>query len=531
MEVILKNPLLALLVLVSLAPAQSVRWIYAYNGPASGWDQAWQVLPAPGGLYVCGDAQANSIPLSFDMTVISLDDTGSQRWTYRYNGPGGYVDQAYDIAQGGNRTLFVGGSSWSLATSNDFTVLGVSDSGTARWNWRVADTGIGICRAVAADPQGNAIACGTVNDYGAFKVVSLTPTGMPRWQYQYPSLPGQAMAIAADTRGRSYAAGYLTTSDSTSDFEVVGLDSSGNQFFDIGMVGSRLDSAVAVTVGPDGWVYAAGHVFSPSGPDIAVMAVNPDTPAVNWFRTYDFGGVGDMARGVAATSDGNVYVSALTWLPDSAGMAFLVLGIDHEGDLRWTYSDTGLRAMAPNIASGITTDPDGNVYASGMVAGDANTHMDAAVVSLSSAGDLRWRYIYARSDTGMDMLGSIERGPDGNLYACGLTGDPPNSDWLVVSLTAAGAVREIRAGRPESKFSVSTFLDDVIAVRCSAPRAEPLRATLCDASGRLVAALDASSSQVRTEFRDERISRLGSGVYLLRLEAGRESAQFKLIKP
>jgi hypothetical protein len=107
---------------------------------------------------------------------------------------------------------------------------------------------------------------------------------------------------------------------------------------------------------------------------------------------------------------------------------------------------------------------------------------------------VRWKYLYARPDTGMDYFGSIACGPDGNLYACGTTGDPPAAaDWIVVSLSSSGAVLEERrssvAGRHQPSITRELLAADI----------ERMTSRLFDVSGRRVRAA----------------GRLASGVYLV----------------
>lgn len=525
----MKSPLLALLMLVSLAPAQSARWVYAYNGPASGWDQAWQVRCGPdSNIYVCGDGQANSIPLTFEMTVAGLTSGGQEQWVYRYTGPGSRLGQAYSLVATPDRNLVVAGTTWDIVTASDFAVLGVSDSGTSRWSYSIPDSGIGIARSVACDPDGTTYVCGTTEDYGKLTVASLTPAGTERWLRRSDG-PGEALAIASDGKGTAYAVGYLCRNDTTQNFAVCKFSPTMSSYGSL--PGNSRDTGIAVALGADGRLYAAGHMDrGATGADIAVTRFDTANMARGWIHFYDHARQMDQARALLCGSDSNTYVAGFSVLSDSGGVAFLVFSLDDRGQLRWVYADTGAHAAAFNIASGLASDEAGNIYACGILAGTESTRMDAAVVSLSSGGALRWKYTYARSDTGMDNLGSIACGPDGHLYACGTTGDPPNSDWLVVSLTATGAVREVSTGRPESRFSVATLLGNAIEVRCSAPLVEPLRAALHDASGRAVATFAIQPSS-RMTLRDSRLAELGSGVYMLRLQAGRESAQFKLVKP
>jgi hypothetical protein len=300
------------------------------------------------------------------------------------------------------------------------------------------------------------------------------------------------------------------------------------------VLGSRSrDTAVAVAVGSDGNVYAAGHMdMGATGPDIAVISLDTSLFSQRWFYSYDHAGGMDQARALLCGSDGNVYVAGCCFLADSAGVAFIVLSLTGGGQFRWVYADTGGHAAAFNVAGGLAEDTAGNIYACGMIAGTESTHMDAVVTSLTAGGDLRWTYRYARPDTGSDYFGSIAMGPDGNLYACGTTGDPPDCDWLVVSLTAAGAVSELRPVRAEPGLRAATFFNDHIAIRGLPPHGDGrqgLAVRLYDATGRIVAQGPLTRRTTGAEFSSPELASLPAGFYLLDLGSGR--ARLKTVKP
>lgn len=483
-----------------LVLAQSPRWTWTYDGPAAMWDQAWRVrCGQDSGVYVCGDGQANAIPLTFEMTAAGLTNNGSRRWLYRYTGPGSRLGQAYDLAVAGDRNLVVAGTTWDIVTANDFAVLGVSDSGTCRWAYRIADSGIGIARAVVCDRDGNAYACGTTttDGYGQLTVANLSPIGAEQWLWS-SGTTGEAMAIALDSTGRIYLAGYEAFPERNHHFTVWQLDWPGA----IGLtLGTRSrDTAVAVAVGSDGNVYAAGHMdMGATGPDVAVISFDTSRNFTQrWFYSYDYAGGIDQTHALLCGRDGNVYVAGFGFLADSAGVAFIVLSLTGGGQFRWVYSDTGGRAAAFNAASGLAEDTDGNLYVCGTLAGTESTHMDAVVTSLTSEGGLRWRYMYARPDTGSDNFSSITFGPDGNLYACGTTGDPPNSDWIVVGLNTSGGVAD------EFHATLRGPRRPTIARELPLDNGERLSAAVFDVTGR------------RVETR-----RLATGVYLVRNQPGR----------
>ena len=528
----MKTTAVTVMVLFSaaLVSAQSQRWEYTYDGPAGQWDQAWQVRCGPdSGVYVCGDGQATAIPLTFEMTLAALTMNGDERWFYRYTGPGSRLGQAYSLALTPDRSIVVAGATWDIVTANDFAVLGVSDSGTHRWAYRIADSGVGLARAVVSDHDGNSFACGTTHDYERFTVASLTPAGAERWLWPDFDLPGEAMAIALDSGGLVYAAGYLTQRDSTQNFSVWQLALPDSAQGVILTTRSR-DTAIAVSVGIDGNVYAAGHMDTDStGPDIAVVSIDTGPLSPRWLYTYDYAGGMDHAQAMLCGNDGNIYVAGYGFLPESSGVAFIVLSVTADGDLRWAFADTGAHAAALNVAAGLAQDAVGNIYACGQLAGSESTRMDAAVISLTPQGAERWRYLYAGPDTVGDNFGSIALGPDGNLYACGTTGDPPNADWLVVSLTESGVAIGLRTPQAELSAQAPTFFHDRIAVRVSPALARSLDVRLYDAAGRIVARQTFTPKGGYVTFGGRELARLAPGCYFLDLGSG--LSRLKLMKP
>jgi hypothetical protein len=218
-----------------------------------------------------------------------------------------------------------------------------------------------------------------------------------------------------------------------------------------------------------------------TGADIAVMPFDTAGMARGWVYFYDHARQMDQARAILYGPDRNIYVAGFSVLSDSGGTGFVVLSLTSGGQFRWAYVDTGGRAAALNMCGDLAADEAGNIYACGMLAGTETTHTDAAIVSLTSGGSVRWKYLYARPDTGMDYFGSIACGPDGNPYACGTTGDPPAAaDWIIVSLSSSGAVLEER----HSPIAVRQQPSIVREIRASG--AGRMESGVFDVSGRRV---------------------------------------------
>jgi hypothetical protein len=131
-----------------------------------------------GNLYVAGISQGDAGP--FDFTVASLTDSGVERWVYRYNGPGNSEDQARSIVVGSDGNLHAAGDSRGIGTDGDFTVVSLTDSGVERWVYRHDGSGSGfdLAYSVVEGSDGNLYAAGSSVGDGTeddFTVVSLSP--------------------------------------------------------------------------------------------------------------------------------------------------------------------------------------------------------------------------------------------------------------------------------------------------------------------------------------------------------------------
>ncbi len=167
-------------VVVSLTASGEERWIYRYNGPGNGDDGAGPiVMGADGNIYVAGTSSGNGT--GRDFTVLSLDTSGAERWVYRYVGLADGWDVATSIAVGPDGNIYVAGYSQVIYTSRDFTVVSLTDSGTERWVYKYdgpGPDGLDEASSVVVGSDGKLYAAGRsfqTGTYHDFFVVSLDP--------------------------------------------------------------------------------------------------------------------------------------------------------------------------------------------------------------------------------------------------------------------------------------------------------------------------------------------------------------------
>ncbi|HEX7318886.1 MAG TPA: hypothetical protein VF399_00840 [bacterium] len=214
---------------LSLTTAHDTNWVYRYNGPGNGWDEARSIIyGADGNIYAAGRSWRSST--NYDFIVVSLSTAGDTNWVYRYNGPGNYNDYANSLIYGADGNIYAAGSSYASFTDNDFTVISLSPTGSTNWVYRYngPENNNDYANSVVYGADGNIYTAGvdfshTGND---FIVISLSPAGDANWIYRYNG-PGNGDDRASDivygSDGNIYAAGYSTGNGTDEDFTVISL--------------------------------------------------------------------------------------------------------------------------------------------------------------------------------------------------------------------------------------------------------------------------------------------------------------------
>jgi hypothetical protein len=350
------------LTVVSLTDSGVERWVYRYEGPGSDHSGAYSIaMGLDGNLYTAGRSFGNGT--SYDLVVVSLTDSGTERWVYRYDGPAGETDEAYSIVAGSDGNVYAAGRSFGNGTNCDFVVVSLTDSGTERWVYRYDGPANWTDQAnsVVMGSDGNLYAAGTSYEdetHYDFTVVSLTPSGSERWVYRYNGPAGfwdKANSIVMGTDGNLYAAGSSDGIGVLDDFTVVSLNDSGAErwVYRYNSPANDHDAANSIVVGADGNLYASGgSVGSGTSADFTVVSLT-DSGTERWVYRYNGpANDDDWANSVVKGSGGQLYAAGCsegTW----TGKDFTVvsLGPDvgaEEGFSRPTILEFRLLQNSPN---------------------------------------------------------------------------------------------------------------------------------------------------------------------------------------
>jgi hypothetical protein len=498
-------------VLLAIAGGQTERWVYRYNGPGDEGAAANSLVTgADGNVYAAGVSSGDT----GSFTVISLTPSGGERWVYRYNNPRSSNDWAGSVVADTDGNIYAAGLSNDMG--KHFTVISLTASGSERWVYRYpADC---WANSVAAGADGNIYAAGLDGD-GDLLVVSLTPSGGERWAYSYDSAGlsnSEALSLVAGADGNVYAAGWRADTVPGTDFMVISLTYSGAErwVYRYNGPGNSDDCANSLIAGADGNVYAAG-ASTGTGYDLTVISLTP-SGSERWVYRYNGpGNSSDGAYSLVRGADGNVYAAGV-----SAGSFddFTVISLTSGGAERWVYCYNGPGNYVDE-ASSLVVGGDGNIYAAGPSTGSAG-YVDFTAISLTSGGAERWVYRYDGPGSLEDYANSLALGADGNVYVAGSsTGSDSTYDFTVISLTPGSGVAEVGplAGNTAFGLAVGTIKNRALAYTLKLLEPATVSLSLYDLQGRKLTSWQVAAAKGFSQYTRD-LPDLGSGVYFLTAE-------------
>jgi len=264
---------------------------------------------------------------------------------------------------------------------------------------------------------------------------------MAPWTRQWGTAMGDyAYAIASDAAGNVYVAGNTNgaldgqTSAGGYDIFVTKHDASGVRQWTRQLGTAGYESAWGITSDAAGNVYVAGSTAgaldgqtSAGGTDLFVTKY--DTNGVKqWTRQLGTAGT-EVATAITSDAAGNVYAAGYTdgaldgQTSASPGLTdFFVTKYDTNGVKQWTRQ---LGTAGSDYAAAITSDTAGNVYVAGQTNGalDGQTSAggyDLFVTKYDSNGNKQWTRQLGTA--GADAANAIASDEPGNVYVAGTTG-------------------------------------------------------------------------------------------------------------
>ena len=351
-------------------------------------------------------------------------------WVRRYNGPGNYGDEAFDIAVDGSGYVYVTGWSYSSGTSYDYATIKYYPNGDISWARRYNGPGNSDdqATAIAVDGSGNVYVTGysynsgTYLDYD-YATIKYYPNGDTAWVRRYNgsgNLDDQATAIAVDGYGNVYVTGWSYSSGTSYDYATIKYYPNGDIYWmrRYNGPGNSYDYAKAMAVDSSGNVYVTGMSYG-SGARMGYATIkyypNGDTA---WVRRYNGSeNSWDNASAIAVDGFGNVYVTGGSDLNTGASYDYATIRYYPNGDTAWVrrYNVGGY-----DCPQAMAVDGSGNVYVTGF-GGGSGPWKRYATIKYYPNGDTAWVMVYKGQGIGDDWASAVAVDGSGNVFVTGTT--------------------------------------------------------------------------------------------------------------
>ena len=370
-----------------------------------------------------------------------------------------------DIATGVARAA--DGSTYLVGTTDSFAVdqfgnpaargyiVKVMTNGAVAWQriWNGPTIVGGADWSVAAAADGSVYLAGTTSDNGVdAALVKFDSNGNLLWERTWGGVEADgANAVATHTDGSVYIVGRTTSFPTGSaGLFVVKFDASGTVVWQ--KVWDGAASGEGAAVAPDGSVYAGGSIIRVPE-DLAefdILALKlASGGTLTWARRYAAGEVVDVRGGMAAASDGSVYVAGAIQAPSGGGIvgiAALIVKLDPDGNLLF---DKRCCTKSGDTGEGVTVGPDGSVHVAGTTTVLGAGNQDSFVIRLQPTGKKVTGAATWGTGTGFETGGGVAVATDGAIMLGATTTQPPPYsllDAMVKLSSARGAATDTANG-------------------------------------------------------------------------------------
>lgn len=251
--------------------AGNTAWTKTHNGSGNNNDQAnGVVVDSAGNIYVAGNEYSSISSEKINIWVRKYDSAGNPVWTKTHNGAAvNSYDYGNAIALDGAGNVYVAGAEHASAQGTDIWVRKYDSSGNTVWTRTFSGAGNDwdYGNGVAVDDDGNVyvvgqetiVACAN-SDIWLRKYDSAGNTVWTRTHDGPANGNDNGYAVALDSDGNVYAAGYESHATQSGNVWIRKYDSDGNVIWTKTYNGSAsgFDAGYGVSVDGSGNIYVTG---------------------------------------------------------------------------------------------------------------------------------------------------------------------------------------------------------------------------------------------------------------------------------
>ena len=439
------------------------QWVQRYNGPGYSSDGG-SVLKVDnaGNVYILGTTSDGP---TTDFITIKYNSSGLMQWLQIYNGTGNNVDRGSAIAIDQEGNVYVTGFSTGAGSRYDYATIKYDSLGIMKWVQRFnGPTSMDdMPAAIAIDNSGNIYITGwcsagaLFDDYATLKYNS---EGVLQWIQKYNgtgSNQDQARSIAIDIWGNVYVTGSSYGITSGYDYATVKYNPLGDSLWVRrynGQVGGA-DGASLISIDPQGNIIVAGNSegsnLLDTNSDFVTIKYN-SAGVQQWVQRYT--GPSNRYDDVNALDVdvlGNVYITGL-----SKGFVtswdYATVKYSSSGVRQWVQRYAGFNQGGADVARSISVDDAGNVYVTGLSAGDIfPNEYDYATLKYNSTGVVQWIQRYNGPSNRNDQAYSLALDLIGNVYVTGESYDNGTGmDIVTIKYSQTIGIQQISTNIPEN---------------------------------------------------------------------------------
>jgi len=510
-------------------------WVRRYDGPAHGHDWATCLaLDSQGDVYVAGASAADTGYVNLDFLTIRYYPNGDTAWVRRLDFSGN--DKPYGLGVDAQGNAYVAGAGYDQSR---LVVVKYDSSGQLLWAKSFGP--VGSASDLALDAQGNVFVCGILQ--GSMATLKIRPNGDSVWARTYSSPEGDdhATALAVDVDGTVTVTGYGAGAGTHYDCTTARYDSTGQELWAARYDGPNHgdDRAYDVAVDGGGNPAITGHTDDgyTTPPNYLTVVYSPQGETL-WTRTYDGpAGSWDDAVALALSRNGNVFVTGRS-SGRNTNDDYATVKYDSAGTQVWVARYDG-PASALDQAYAIAADPLGCAYVTG--ASRVEQFVEGCVtIKYDTDGDTVWVATYvAPSPSTWSYATEIAIGPDDCVCVAGVGEGAGfhNYDIVTIQYVQDGGVTEERATPVASRLSLiaePSVFSSRTTLHLSCAGSTTGQVFVFDAEGRHIRTLVRGTDVVHVttttwDGRDDRGTRVPSGVYVVVVEAGTERVKVKVV--
>ncbi|MGV3771875.1 MAG: SBBP repeat-containing protein [Verrucomicrobiales bacterium] len=415
-----------------------------YNQLTSSSDQAIDLaVDSQGNSFAVGNSFGENTDK--DITTVKFDSQGRILWVRRFNGTWDGADEAHSVALDPNGNILVAGTSYNTSDAHDFLILKYNSNGDLIWKVEYSNAPFreDFLRAMAVDGAGNIIVAGYVDTTlteKEFQMVKWSPSGQRLW-VAHRSTPVYKMTV--DASGNIYVIG----SDGNG-FVTTKYDGNGNEqwtkIYNPEPLTDISYNPLLIKTDKFGniWVCGTKWTFFPQAgagvTEVVLLRYGQDGSLLS-SRLYDRNHNPEMhanPNALEIDSDGNVLILAEGSTIDYSGRSFrmILLKFSPEGPLVWRAEKASWYDRYSNLS--LELDNSDNIYLTATVdLGISDDQGHILAMKYSPDGARRWETSYNGPGGGYDSAVALKLDENKNVYVLGSTiGIGSDIDYTLVKL-------------------------------------------------------------------------------------------------